>query len=373
VTDFDFMNGRRLRIDAGRSNVNVTLAAGTGVHRLSLAARFTSRNLPPGLPVQFTGDLYLDLHDAQQWIGPLHALPVPVRELGAPCQLTAGVTDHQLLSIEKLRAGRDLGLAFHPTAVLLQPLDDIWPVNQAEVHIAVQAGNWAWQLDGLGAASFTEVLVPLPFDAGETRQAANRLRQARAHVADGNYEDAVRTARLALDYVKRTVPHDPKVFSVTSRRRTLDQRRDVLTEALFSIASGPNHDDEVTKDFIYGRDDAVMVIAAIAGLLGRLQQHRQRQARLFSRSWECPGRARCRLRRVPPRARTRSGGENAAEIHGGAACGSGGETALERQQVNRLAAGSPPRSAFAGGGSPRSGARAIAIRRKRLARIRSRA
>jgi hypothetical protein len=274
VTDFDFMNGRRLRIDAGRSNANVTLAAGTGIHRLSLAVTFTSRNLPSGMPVQFTGDLYLDLHDAHQWIGPLHAIQVPVRELEAPCQLTAGVTDHQLLVIEKIRAGRDLSLAFHLTAVLLHPLDDIWPVNQAEEHIAVQAGNWARQLDGLGTAAFTEVLVPLPFDAGEMRQAADRLRQARAHVADGNYEDAVRTARLALDYVRRIVPHDPKVFSVASRQRTLDQRWDVLTEALFSIASGANHDDEVTKDFTYGRDDAVMIIAAIAGLLGRLQQHR---------------------------------------------------------------------------------------------------
>ena len=70
MTDFDFMNGRRLRIDADRSNANLTLTAGAGVHRLSLAATFTSRNLPPGMPVQFTGDLYLDLHDAHQWIGP---------------------------------------------------------------------------------------------------------------------------------------------------------------------------------------------------------------------------------------------------------------------------------------------------------------
>jgi hypothetical protein len=57
VTDFDFMNGRRLRIDADRSNANVTLAAGAGVHRLSLAATFTSRGLPRDVPVQFTGDL----------------------------------------------------------------------------------------------------------------------------------------------------------------------------------------------------------------------------------------------------------------------------------------------------------------------------
>jgi hypothetical protein len=274
VTDFDFMDGRRLRIDAARGHANVTLAAGAGVHRLSLAVTFTSRGLPPGLPVQFTGDLYLDLHDAHQWIAPLHALQVPVREFEVPYQLTAGITDNQLLAIEKLRAGRDLNLAFHLTAVLLHPLDGIWPVKEAEEHVTVQSGTWARQLDGLGTAAFTEVLVPLPFDAGEMRKAADRLRQARTHTADGDYEDAVRTARLALDYVRRTVPHDPKAFSVNPRQRTLEQRWDVLTEALFSVASGANHDDEVTNDFTYSRDDAVMIIAAIAGLLGRLQPRR---------------------------------------------------------------------------------------------------
>ncbi|MFI7511580.1 hypothetical protein ACIBSS_32705 [Micromonospora aurantiaca] len=48
-----------------------------------------------------------------------------------------------------------------------------------------------------------------------------------------------------------------------------------MVEDLFSTLSGALHNDEVTKGFVYSREDGATLIAATAGMLGRLAKERQ--------------------------------------------------------------------------------------------------
>jgi hypothetical protein len=229
-----------------------------------------SVGLAKDLPIQLSGELYVDLSDANRWLGPLHIKQVTTRGFECQAQLTCSLSDSQLRAVEQLRDGRDLPLRLHPDAVLLHPVDGLYPVVQAQEVAFVPAEAWARQLEGLGAAVVMEVLVLLPLDGSELRRAVSRIREAKGHITDGKYEEAVIKARAALDYVRQVVPSDSSAAGTKSRERTQEQRWNILSDNLYSLASGANHDDEVTADFKWNRDDAVMIVAAVAGLLGRL-------------------------------------------------------------------------------------------------------
>lgn len=270
MVDLNFSRGNALRVSAGPGAATVNLAPGTGVHRLSVTVTVTSVGLAEGLPIQLSGEMWTELPNARRWLGPLHPKQVATR--GFPCQeqLTCGLSDSQLRSIEALRDGRDLSLSLDLEAVLLHPVDDIYPVKQAQEPAYVPAEAWTRQLENLGAAVVMEVLVPLPFDGSELRRAVSRIREAKGHITDGRYEEAITKARLALDYVRQLVPLDQPPPGTKAKGRTQAQRWRTLIDDLYSLASGASHDDPVTEDFTWSRDDAVMIVAAVAGLLVRL-------------------------------------------------------------------------------------------------------
>lgn len=95
-------------------------------------------------------------------------------------------------------------------------------------------------------------------------------REAKGHITDGKYEEAVIKARAVRDYVREVVPSDSLARDVKPRDRTQIQRWSVLIDDLYSLASGASHDDAVTQGFRWNRNDAVMLVSAVAGLLGRL-------------------------------------------------------------------------------------------------------
>ena len=210
----------------------------------------------------------MELTGAHRWLGPLHLKQLPTREFQTDEQLTCGLSDSQLRGIEALRDGRDLPLRLHLDAVLLHSVDELYPVIRAQEAGTVPAEAWARQLESLGAAVVVEVLVPLPLDGSELHRAVGRIREARGHITDGKYEEAVIKARAALGYVRTLVPHDDVAYKVKSRERTQAQRWSVLIDDLYSLASGANHDDPVTEHFTWSRDDAVMIVSAVAGPLG---------------------------------------------------------------------------------------------------------
>lgn len=91
------------------------------------------------------------------------------------------------------------------------------------------------------------------------------------YVGERNEEALSRfKARLALDYVRQLVPLDQPSPGTKAKGRTQAQRWRTFIDDLYSLASGASHDDPVTEDFTWSRDDAVMIVAAVAGLLVRL-------------------------------------------------------------------------------------------------------
>lgn len=157
--------------------------------------------------------------------------------------------------------------------MLLRGVDGLYPIAEAQEVAFVTAEAWARQLEGLGTVVVTEVLVPLPFDGTELRGAVGRIREAKGHITDGAYEEAVRSARLALDYVLTACPPDSSAHQRKARERTQDQRWSVLVDDIYRLASGANHDDSVTESFTWSRDDAVAIVSAVAGLLARLPRN----------------------------------------------------------------------------------------------------
>jgi hypothetical protein len=232
----------------------------------------TTVGLPNDLPIQVQGDLYFELNNASRWLGPIVPKLVTTRSFTCSEQLACGVSDSQLRGIEALRKGRDFSLRFHLDAVLLRHVDGLYPLKQDQLLAHVPAEAWARQLEGLGAAVTLELLVPLPLDGSELRRAVERIREAKGHIMDGKYEEAVIKARGALDYVREAVPADSSASSTKPRERAQAQRWHVLIDDLYSLASGANHDDAVTADFVWTREDAIMILGAVAGLLGRLKK-----------------------------------------------------------------------------------------------------
>ncbi|MCU1682920.1 MAG: hypothetical protein JWQ81_3659 [Amycolatopsis sp.] len=268
--DLNFSQGHTLQISVGPGAATVNLTPGTGVHRLAVTVTVASVGLEEGLPIQLSGDLHIELNNANRWLGPLHIKHVTTRGYTCTEQLTCSLSDSQLRALEALRDGKDLPLRLHLDAVLLYPVDGLYPVAQAQEVALVRAEVWARQLASVGTAVVMEVLVPLPLDGSELRRAVGRIREAKGHITDGKYEEAVIKGRAALDYVREVVPADPSAQKTVAKVRTQAQRWRVLIDDLYSLASGANHDDAVTEDFTWSRDDAVMIVSTVAGLLGRL-------------------------------------------------------------------------------------------------------
>ena len=270
MVDLQFGQTAALRVNAGFGTATVRLAPGVGVHRLLIDVTVTAFKLAEHLPVQISGDLYAELTNGPRWLGSLHVKHFVTRDLdNCPEQLTCSLSDGQLRAIEDLRGGDDLRLRLHLVAVLLHSVDGLHPVGANQEQATVPSEVWARQLKSLGAATVIEVLVPFPHDGSELRQAVTRIRDAKGHITDGRYGEAIRTARLALDYIrdvqKTDAPSDTK-----ARDRNQAQRWDALINDLYSLANGASHDDVATRDFEWSRADAVMIVASVSALLGRL-------------------------------------------------------------------------------------------------------
>ncbi|MQA97275.1 MAG: hypothetical protein GEV11_22520 [Streptosporangiales bacterium] len=271
MVDLEFTPGRAIRLGLGPGDATVHLNAGMGVHRLDIPMTVASVRLPTDMPIQLSGDLYTELSHAAPWLGSLHLKQIATRAFEVTEYLTCSLNDSQLQGIEAARDGRDVRLRLDLKAVLLHPVDTLYPIAQTQTSISVPAAAWARQLEALGKAVVLEVLVPLPLDGSELRQAVERIREAKGHITDGRYEEAVRAARLALDYVKDAIPREDaaRAQKYPPKQRTQEQRWSVLVDDLYSLASSTHHDDAVTENFAWRRDDALMIVGAVAGLLRR--------------------------------------------------------------------------------------------------------
>jgi hypothetical protein len=192
---------------------------------------------------------------------------------GAEIRLSGHVSTEQLRVVDEIRAGADafwMNLTFDVSNVAGDPP---MPVSRTgDLSVAVRATTWGEQTQRIEAASFIDVLVPVPHGA-EMVEAVARLRAARQLLLDGQIDPALDAARKALEPVRKSLAMRAAFKAGTAKtdphQRLLDERFALMVEDVFSVLSGCAHDDPVTKDFEYTREDALALIAVTAGLVKR--------------------------------------------------------------------------------------------------------
>jgi hypothetical protein len=98
-----------------------------------------------------------------------------------------------------------------------------------------------------------------------------RLRQARAALDDGRYEDVVSAARHALETARtrETLHAEKEIRSKNLKSLSQQERWSALHHAVWGLACVAPHDDAVTAGATWSRADAVAVLAATAALIAR--------------------------------------------------------------------------------------------------------
>ena len=176
----------------------------------------------------------------------------------------------QLREIEEIRQGGDLSLRLVLSVSTV--VDGVPRMHRADEHLPIRSGEWTSEIERVDAATFVEVLVPMPAaDAYAT--AARRVREAR-DLLRNDVDAAMGAARLALEPVRDALGTGAiaSAAPAKARERNQDERLAVLVEATYSLLCGAMHDDELTKTFRYTRTDAVTMIATVAGLLRRVAE-----------------------------------------------------------------------------------------------------
>lgn len=256
---------------------DVGLWAGIGVHRLTLPLRLTANWLnegPETTPALLTGSIWT-ASPSFRWLGAIDPQVVALRGYLAAEDLTISVSDDQLLAIDLTREGGDLRLHVKLAATLLQPPTNVHPIDHAETDHFVTKSRWIDLLDQAGGHVGITIRVPSPLMGDRATaeaswsQAATRLRQARTHLQDGQWELCVGACRQALESVGRLVslPSVKSLKDVAPEARSQEQRWAAIYYDVKSMTSAAHHDDGTTASFLWTSADAEGVLASTAGLL----------------------------------------------------------------------------------------------------------
>ncbi|SEG94232.1 hypothetical protein SAMN04489712_14419 [Thermomonospora echinospora] len=184
---------------------------------------------------------------------------------------TTFISDEQLRIMERLRWHGEALLLLVNLSLTRPDANGRLLTGTGTLNAMVQPGDWFRELERVDAASYVELLVPVTEDHARAT-AVRRIRDARGMLREGKNEPAIVSARAALEQVKNT----PEVKALSksakaknSRDRTQDERWAMVVEDVYSLACGAAHDDETTESFVYSRQDAEVIIVAIAGLVAR--------------------------------------------------------------------------------------------------------
>lgn len=323
----DLGNGDLLQLEPARRAFH--LYPGAGGAQVQVTLRISkAQDVAPGIAYRVSAQMYVE--DSQRRQRMLCALDAAhlVTPLVRACdvQLSGFVTDEQLRVVEQLRAGGDLWVNLRlslasvewradsepPLQITdeeleqlrsdaggrdrpkLKPADGykfkLVPAGVREVferplqkqrtgdlRFDINAGEWAAQMAAVEAGTYVELLVPLAGGA-DYAGAVALLREARELLREGNVDAAIGQARKALEQVRKEYGTQ-KLYDVATKKsprtRALPERWAIMVEDLYSTMSGAAHNDEVTKEFTYTREDGAMLLTATAGMLKRLAADRQ--------------------------------------------------------------------------------------------------
>jgi hypothetical protein len=267
-----FDGGVELRIVPAPDQEPATLTAGLGAHRLRIPVLVEPTTLPDGITVlQLSGELYAE-QPAPRWLGDV--VPVAVSLIvgrARPVDIVCSLSDQQVLALEQARGDQELQIRMNLTGVLPQGLGE-YPFAHDQESIRVPTSRWGRQLEGLGRALAVTIAVPLPPDGDLLSEAGGYLRDAKLLITDGKYEPAVVKVRHALERMRalKHWPTKPPKDQNDPTQWSQDVRWGVILQGLWSQACGAAHADEVTKDFVYTRSDAISLLMGAAGVLHQL-------------------------------------------------------------------------------------------------------
>ncbi|WP_306209550.1 hypothetical protein [Actinoplanes sp. RD1] len=272
MASIDFGDGQRLELEETTDALSLALAAGGARLELRFRAALAVEAPARSYRIAATADVSRLSQQNRQMLCRLEgAYPVTPTLRGAEVRLVGYVSAEQLRVIDELRAASGdfwLNLTFDVSTVSGTPPELI--ARTGDSFLVVRSATWGEQTQRIAAASFIDVLVPMPQNA-EMVGAVTRLNEARQLLLDGKYDPALGEARKALEPVRaamRTVYQSGKA-KTDAHQRLLDERFAMMVEDLFSLLSGAAHDDPVTQDFTYSREDAVTLIASTAGIVKR--------------------------------------------------------------------------------------------------------
>ncbi len=283
VLDMRFDDGTRVRVRQPERLDPVSITPGLGAHRLLVRVEVEPLAVAEGCKlVQLDGELHAEHPTGPRWVGSFHPVPVPLH-MPWPADLVVPVTDEQVLALEKDRNGQDLQVRLDLRASL--PQSRKHAIAEGQDTRRVPASIWERQIEQLGRAVSFTVTVPLPMDGGPLADAARHVRQADQQITKGEYPDAVREARLAIEAM-RDLQVWPRHVAKRRDEQTQADRYGVildklaaqadgygeLLQALFSQASGPQHASGALRGATWARADAVALTGMAAAMLHRLTE-----------------------------------------------------------------------------------------------------
>ncbi|MEV3908672.1 hypothetical protein [Streptomyces canus] len=165
------------------------------------------------------------------------------------------------------------------------PQTSMYPFAHVQERRQVPASVWENQIEQLGLAVSFTITVPLPLNEGPLAAAAKHLRTADRQITVGEYPDAIRETRLAVESMRKL-----NIWPRNGSKKRDDQDQGdrygllldqlaaqadgyaELVRALFSQASGPQHNDGAIGSASWVRSDAIALNGMAASLLGRLAE-----------------------------------------------------------------------------------------------------
>ncbi|MDK3257004.1 hypothetical protein [Blastococcus capsensis] len=276
--------GRRLRI----STSDEVLRPGVAAHLLTLRISVHGAWLDPSDSQTSAAVIVEGTVDGGSPLRPLSGIQarvMNVRSFPINERLVVLLSDEQLLQLEVDRGDGDVELQLDLSATVLNLPPGEYPTYDAQIAYRIPARRWLELMDSAGRLIGITVRVPSPLTDSATgsqvprdtdpslARASQRLREARAALRDGDPAACIRHCRLVLENLRLLDPPQAAdvVRKTTPQTRTAAQRWSALFHDLYSLASAASHDDYVTADFSWSREDAQAILAATAGLLARVR------------------------------------------------------------------------------------------------------
>ncbi|MDX2854436.1 hypothetical protein PV342_39720 [Streptomyces sp. PA03-3a] len=280
--ELKFEDGTVLLLGSREGHQLATLLPGVGVHHFRLAQQVQTVKQGDGInQVQLSGELRIQ--PGNMWLGSFAPVTVYLGPIRRDADLSLPLTSDQILALERNRDGGELLLKVDFHGAL--PQTTKFPLVEEQVEFRVPASEWEKQIESVNRGAFFTVTVPLLLDDGPLAEAARHVREAKRQITAGQYPDAIRETRLAIETMR-----DMKVWprDVEKKRDDQDQadRYGLMLDALdaqaegyqqllqrsFNQASGIQHAGGAIARASWVRADAVSLTGMAASLMHRLSE-----------------------------------------------------------------------------------------------------